>query len=326
MKGLTAQTFMALWFPGGAESDEAPAWFSRAMTTNALTGNAGITWAYVDELQDAKRTIVQEALGGSLSGARVVGPQRWFTGTGEKPGSDLLRSMRARIGRPGMCWIEWSVPPGCDPGDEEGWRWASPDWSGARRDYLAEQLDELPAAEFAANYLLSDEALAAGEVLVDPRVWGSLTVQGMPAPVVAAVEAPRFGSPVVVCAGRDETGRAVVSARRVSDTARAAAVCRAVGVPLVLVGKSLLADPVWSGLVVEKRQGTDAEACADLGRLVAEGVLLHDGSPVLAEEVTGTHMVDGAAGLRPTVSGLAAVKAAVWAAHHARVYEPWFVM
>ena len=62
----------------------------------------------------------------------------------------------------------------------------------------------------------------------------------------------------------------------------------------------------------------------ELRRLVDEGGLVHDGSEVLAGQVTGTHMVDGPGGLRPAASGLAAVKAAVWAAQHARAYEPWF--
>jgi hypothetical protein len=159
---------------------------------------------------------------------------------------------------------------------------------------------------------------------VDPVLWAGLSA-GPAAWSAAAVEAAPFTAPVVALAGRDSDGRAVAHVRRASDLRQAAEWCR--GVPLVLVGKSLLADPVWSGMVVEKRQGTDQEAVVELRRLVAEDGLRHHDSMALSEEVTGTHVTGRAApgGWALDRRYLAAIKAAMWAAQGARAHEPWFV-
>jgi len=188
LPGFTKQVFASSWFPGGVESETESAWLARSMTTNALTGNQGITFAYVDELQDAKDQQVTEALGGSLSGARVVQPQRWFTGTGEKPGSDLLRKFRRGRFAPGTCWVEWSAPEGTDIADEEGWRWASPDWSEERADYLRAQLVEVDPKMYAANFLLSDESLTVLRWLPAGLVSACARAVVSPAATVAAVE------------------------------------------------------------------------------------------------------------------------------------------
>jgi hypothetical protein len=58
---------------------------------------------------------------------------------------------------------------------------------------------------------------------------------------------------------------------------------------------------------------------ADLGRLLDDGLILHDGGPVLAEQVLAVRTVPGVEGMRLVSQGrLDAIKAAVWAADAVR--------
>lgn len=317
--GFSKQTFMGQWFPGGVESEESAAWFARAMTTNALTGNQGITFTYVDELQDAKDQQVTEALGGSLSGSRVVQPQRWFTGTGEKPHSELLRKMRKRIGRPGMCWLEWSAPPGTDAADENGWRWASPDWSPARLEYLREQLVELGPREFAANYLLTDDLTSRVPWLDEGAWWASRVPGVLPGPGgVAAVE-DEPGGPGGFAAYAWVDDRVHVVARRFDRLADAYGWADGVGPSSWLVGYSLRKSAEATARLAEPRSNVDtASALPEFRRMVAEDALRWDGDQ-LADNATVLVVKDN-----DTRSGLqviptegihsAGVRCAAWAA------------
>jgi hypothetical protein len=325
LPGYSKQTFMASWFPGGAESETESAWFARAMTTNALTGNQGITFAYVDELQDAKDQQVTEALGGSLSGARVVQPQRVFTGTGEKPGSELLRKLRRARMRPGMCWLEWSAPPGTPGWDEVGWRWASPDWSDGRAAYLREQLDELGEREFAANFLLSDEAL-----LVD--VWLSASLLAscardvlVVAPLVAAVE---------VAADQVSWSAAVSDGSQVATLVggslpEVVAWLTAFQPPVVLGHQAVCARPELQAVGAELRAvkvHEAAAAAAELGDAVRAGGVVWDHGLAVGEQF-GNVVLGQVDGLRRIVESrsrgdVSVVKAMSWALWFSRQHAP----
>lgn len=321
-KILETQVFMAVWFPGGVLSDTAPVWMSRAMTDGGLTGNRGLTVTFVDELQDAGARQVQEGLGGALSSARVRHRQQWFAGTGEKPGSELLRRMRSLMWAEGTLWAEWSMPPGSDPDDEASWEWASPDWSVGRLEYLRDERRTMPADAFQRNYLLSDDA-APPAGLVPVRVWDGLRADPLPA-VSVGVEAAAGGLPVVVSAGRAGDGRVVLSARQAGSMGEAVGWCRELGVA-PLVGKSLLHDPGWREVGAVPMSGTGSQACSVLLQLVADGVLGHDGSEVLGGQVTSTTAVSGPTGLRVTSGGrVDAIKAGMWAAESARQVQTWY--
>jgi hypothetical protein len=77
------------------------------------------------------------------------------------------------------------------------------------------------------------------------------------------------------------------------------------------VGASLLHDPVWQELGAVKCQGTARDLGGVFRQLVGDGVLFHDGGPLLDRVVR--HWED-----RPGVRS-DAVKAAVWAVKAARL-------
>lgn len=332
LPGLSAQTFMAEWYPDGVEDEHAPAWFARALTTSALTGNQGITAAYVDEMQDASQRLVQEALGGALSGARVVAQQRWFTGTGAKPGSDLLRGMRRRLGGRGMCWIEWSAPPGCDVEDPRVWRWASPDWSDGREAYLRGQLEEVGEETFVSNYLLSDDdsqRQQPGVEFVGAEVWDAL-VGPCPdgAPAAVAVDS-WFGDDLVVAAAWPSVSGVWVRVVAAGSLDEARSVVDSLGGGRLLVGKQHASHVVWLGLVVEPLTLASLPAVLGLASLAVSGEVGHDGGRLLGEQLAAARRaeVDGVNGPRLLPGARSHAVRAAWAACRAAL-EPqqqgWF--
>jgi hypothetical protein len=171
-------------------------WRAKAQTKRAITGTPGVNFVYVDELQDAATEIVQRAIRPTMSGARVTMPQAWFTGTGEKDESELLRHMRAAFegGSPDLLWLEWSAPPGTDPEDPAGWVWASPDWSPARAEFLAGEARTVPARVFRSEYLVSHDALVTRWLPEDATDATVGVVGEVPADAVMALEQNASGS------------------------------------------------------------------------------------------------------------------------------------
>jgi hypothetical protein len=151
-------------------------WRARAQTKGAITGQGGIGMVYIDELQDARREVINRTIRPVLSGSRVVNPQAWFTGTGERDESDVLRDLRKASEADGsdVLWMEWSAPPGCDVFDEDAWRWASPDWSEQRAESLRADARAMPERDFRSEYLVSHEAQIT--VWVDPDIVRSRAV------------------------------------------------------------------------------------------------------------------------------------------------------
>jgi hypothetical protein len=89
----------------------------------------------------------------------------------------------------------------------------------------------------------------------------------------------------------------------------------------VLAGASLCTDPAWkaAGVRTEPQKGTVRAAVEDLGRLLTDGVLAHDGGAELAEQVLALRVSPGVDGPRLRSTAPAdGVKAAVWAALAAR--------
>ena len=306
LPGLDAQIFGAIWHPLGVEDDAGPAWYARAMTRHALTGLPGITTAYVDEVQDAKSGPVQEGLFGTMGGARVRNRQRIASGTGEQPGGGLLRTLKRRIGAPGVFWGQWSAPSGSQAHDQTAWAYGSPTWDADRRAYLLEMATEMQPDAFARNYLLSDDDAAQPWGLVSAVAWaGAVRSAGASQVDAVAVEADRGGQPVVVTASRTADGPCVVAAAQAASFADAAALVAATGCRTILVGQSLLTDQVWRGVSAVPAKGAAADVAGRFAQLVAEGRLTHDGGHVLTAAL--------AAWPQRGLGRAATVKAAVWA-------------
>jgi hypothetical protein len=135
---------------------------------------------------------------------------------------------------------------------------------------------------------------------------------------VAAVEA-WFSDGLAVALAECDGPRVVVSVRLVESAAAAAELV--VGVPRVLVGKSLLRDPAFALLEAQGMSGTARAAVMELRRLADEGALVHDGSGCLSEQVLALRTTPASDGPRLRSSSRAdAVKAAAWAAGEARMF------
>jgi len=239
----------------------------------------------------------------------------------------------------------WAAPPGCDPGDEQVWRAASPHWSQDRRRMIADKYakalageadpqadDPDPMAGFTAQYLniwqLRASAADRGEEVVSAQAWAGLAAQVPPGPPDAAAVESWFGDGVSVALAWRLGERVVVSVSDVADLSEVAGVLASAGFTgVATVGASLLGDPALAGVRARKGQGRTGAAVAELRRLLAEGVLCHDGGEVLTEQVLAARTMPGADGPRLVSSAAAdAVKAAAWAIGDCRRQPPPLVV
>jgi hypothetical protein len=121
-------------------------------------------------------------------------------------------------------------------------------------------------------------------------------------------------------------GRAVVNVATYDDVAGAAEAVNGSGFRRpILAGASIAADPAWRAERVrtEAQKGTVRAAVEDLGRLLTDGVLAHDGGPELTAQVLALRVSPGVDGPRLQSTAPAdGVKAAVWAALAARGKKP----
>ena len=338
---------------------------SRGMGNEAITASDGSRWLVRSQngvygypaglgLCDESWKVPPHVIGEGLQPALMdrMNPQLLLTSTAHTQATQLMRRrIRDALGElvapAATLLLLWGADPltaGDDPLAAAGD--ASPHTDPLRdvlvadawRDALSGVADpefgeQDPVAGFLAQYANVWPALDAkpdvGVALVGRADWDAL---GVPVAAggwaVAGVEAAFGWPPVVVLARRLDDGRALLCARQCADTTDAAGVCRDAGVPLVLVGKSLLRDPApWVGLRVEPRAATVAQGVAEFGRLLRDRGVAHDGGPLLGGQVLAVRTETSPAGVRLVSDGrVDAVKAAVWAAQHARVDEPWFVM
>jgi hypothetical protein len=145
---------------------------------------------FVDELQDARREVINRSLRPVLSSTRVANPQLWFAGTGERDESDMLRLLRDSSLEPDsdVLWLEWSAPPGCATDDRAAWRWASPDWSESREEALASDRRVMEEREFRSEYLVQHDARVSWWVPEHAVAGCGVDAVRVESPAVAAVE------------------------------------------------------------------------------------------------------------------------------------------
>lgn len=300
-------------------------WRARAQTRGAITGQAGVGMVFVDEVQSARQPVIDRTVRPILSGSRVVNPQAWFAGTGERDDSEVLRQLRGAGARGGdTLWLEWSAPPGCATDDEVAWWWASPDWSENRRQALASDLHHMQEVDFRSEYLVQHDAQVT--------LW-------MPRPVVA-----ECGRPVVAPAplvGALEVSSDQVSwSGAVSDGLQVATLVgrslpEVVGwlaghaPPVVLGHQSVCARPELARLGVELRPvkvHEVAAAAAELGDAVRGGLVEFD-HPDEVGSAFARVVIGRVDGLRRIVDSqsrgdVSVVKAMSWAFWWARQNAP----
>jgi hypothetical protein len=295
--------------------------------------------ALADECWDVKPDTISEGLEPML--LERLWAQLHLTSTAHRRARSTMKTRLAQAlsvddGR--TLLLLWGARPQDDPGDVATWRAASPHWSEDRHRILASKYAKALAGEvdpeaddpdpmegFRAQYLNVWPPLNVkyerGEPIVDRVAWEELTVPAPDrAPDAAAIEAHFDAGVSVVLAWRLPDGAALVSCEPVDDLALAGLVVASSGYSgEVIVGASLVDDPALAGLRTTAGKGTPIGAVTDLGRLLAEAQLAHDGSPHLAGQVLAARTVPGAGSTRLASHGrVDAIKATTWAAAAAR--------
>jgi hypothetical protein len=295
----------------------------------AATDGVGVGFALsmlvVDEGWMIARSVV-EAADPALSESES--PQLLLVSTAGDSSSDLFGTYRgqalANLTDPtNTLLVEWSAPRSAAIDDRSAWRQASPVWTPRRESEIADKLGKVDPLELRQQYLnqwidVSPGRAEAGEPAFDATEWAALGGEEPERVIIGAIESwPGAGTSAAI-AGPTDTGQVAVSVAAFDSVGDAAAFLEPFGVE-ALVGKSLTNDPALNGLAC-KGIGSTTRACvADLRRLVDEGLVRHDDSAVLTEQVLAVRTVAGPDGPRVRSSGDAsALKAATWAVSFAR--------
>lgn len=268
-----------------------------------------------------------------------LSPQLLLTSTAHRRATTLMRKRLSAAlaeddGETLLMW--WGAPPDADVSDPATWRAASPHWSPDRAKMVAAKYTAALAGEtdaeagdvgmaaFTSQYLntwnLTARAQTKGDALTTDDAWDALRTH-VPSrtPDAAAIEAWFDAGTSVAFAWRTE-GPTVVRVIDAPDLSAAVTAIKATGYRgAVTVGASLLGDPALKGLRVRKGQGRTTGVVAELGRLLSEDAIGHDGSASLREQVTAVRTTPGTEGPRIVSKGRAdALKAALWALDAAR--------
>jgi hypothetical protein len=327
----------------GKEGVETPAgdrWLVRAQ--RAVYGY-DVCLGFIDEGWDVDPDTVSEGLEPAI--IERSSPQIHLTSTAHRRATSLMRTSLLHAfttDDPTTLLLLWGARPGSDPADPAAWRAASPHWSDDRRRMIATKYEKALAGEddpelddpdpmrgFEAQYLniwRLRERREKGQPVLSEQAWAALATN-VPdrAPDAVAVE-DWYTEGVNVAQAWRVDDRAVVSVATFGDVAAAVAAVAASGFRRpVLAGASLCMDPAWkaAGVRTTPQKGTVRAAVEDLGRLLTDGVLAHDGAAELATQVLALRVSPGVDGPRLHSTAPAdGVKAAVWAALAARGKKP----
>jgi hypothetical protein len=124
---------------------------------HAANESAGVGYScsltFVDEAWKIPRTVVEDALAPTM--AEREQPQLWLVSTAGDSTSDLMHAYRqaALDQAPGVLLLEWSAPPEANPDEEATWRWASPEWSPKRQEFLTRQHANIDPQAWRKEYL-----------------------------------------------------------------------------------------------------------------------------------------------------------------------------
>lgn len=318
------------------ETDTGDRWLARAV--GAVYGY-DVCLGMVDEGWDVEAGVVDEGLEPATMERKS--PQVVLTSTAHRRATVLMpRRIDAALAGMGEDWstllLLWCAGPNDDPGDVEAWRRASPHWSEEREKLIRAKYERAmrgeadpsaedpdPMAGFLAQYLNRWPAQTVrsrdGDEVVTAAEWGALAKPVDGSLVAVAVENWFEGGVSVVAARLVAGGRVHLSGATFGGLPEAAAYVDELRPPAILAGKSLARDHLLSG--AEAMVGSGREAMLALRRMLDDGALVHDGSPVLAQQVLGLRSSTGPDGPRlVSRSRTDAVKAAVWAAQRAREY------
>jgi hypothetical protein len=316
-------------------------WLLRA--TRGVYGYSA-SLALADEAWGIAADVIDDGMAPTML-ARLQ-PQLVLASTAHPQSTSLFLARRAaalgELDSPGSALlIEWSAA--ADPGDESGWRAASPWWSADREDLIRTALaatrsaplpvvgEPDPVESFRAQYLNVWPARSAAQSaatvvpLVDGQVWAGAADLRVPVPagpVVLAVDDWGGAGAAALVAARLGDGRVLVSGQLFESRARAAAwvawqVSAHAGSRL-LVGAQLLRDAAIAALgEVERMGAADTSAGLPMLReLVVAGRLVHDGGRDLTGQVGAARVTASRAGgliLSPRSGRSDLLRCAAWA-------------
>ena len=141
----------------GIELPTGDRWLVHAANDSAGVGYS-VSMLFVDEAWKIKEEVVTASLAPTMA-ERAQG-QMWLVSTAGDSTSDLMIGYRQRAldrleaDDPGsILLLEWSAPAEADPENEETWKFGSPEWSTKRRDFLAQQWNNVEESAFRQQYL-----------------------------------------------------------------------------------------------------------------------------------------------------------------------------
>jgi hypothetical protein len=231
----------------------------------------------------------------------------------------------------------WCAGRDDDIGDPAVWQAASPYWSEQRRKMIASKYRRAQAGEadaevddpdpiegFRAQYLnvwppASRKRVAPGRPLVTAFEWSAVHVSSRASstPACVAIES-YFHEGVAAALAWVVDGRAQVDVAAFADVPQAVAWAQTRMPGVVVVGKSLLAAPVFRTIAVEAVGMTARAAVEEFRRMLDADSLRVGDAAVLDEQVGLLRTLPGNDG--PRVVSKArndAIKATVWAAQRA---------
>lgn len=181
----------------------------------ALGVGYSTTMGIVDEAWSVSRSVIDESLLPSMSA--VKDPQLVLLSTAGDGGSDLLVSYRDQAlrdlttGTGDTLLLEWSAPNESPVDDPQTWKWASPFWSDRREEFLRSQVESIPEASFASQYL--NIWTRNRQSWIPSAVWEAATVDALPTrhPEVIAVEVAVDGSRFAAVGGWRDGDQVIVS-------------------------------------------------------------------------------------------------------------------
>jgi hypothetical protein len=329
----------------GKEAVATPAmdrWLLRAVS--AVYGY-DVTLGLVDEAWDVEPGVVDEGI--EPATMERVQPQVILTSTAHRKATSLMRrKIAAALSGMGedfeVLLLLWGAGQHDDIGDPAVWRASSPHWSPDRERLIRSKYERAmrgeadpeaddpdPIEGFRAQYLnvwpRATVRLPGTEVVSSDDWTTRGSYEPGDGPRVIAVES-WFGEGVTLAVGEaltgGKSGRAGVTVEEFATSAEAAARATQLMVELpvyaYLVGKSLTRDPAFEG--AEPVQGRARQTVEDLDNLMKDDAIVHDGSELLAGQVTELRTKTGGGDSLQVVSKgrIDAVKAAVWAALRAR--------
>lgn len=287
---------------------------------------------FVDEAWAIPIRIVSEDLAPTM--AERASAQLYLVSTAGDSDSELMASYRQRAierlgtGDPGrMLLLEWSAPPEADPEELDTWRWASPEWTEHREEFLRDQFGQISRDQFATQYL--NQWVHRIDGWLTDRAWQDTLDPDRPMPTdrpwLMAVESAFDGSGhAIATACEDDDGRIVTRLHMVRTIAEVDTHVRALrqgGQPVELYVTPTYVDRIRehvTGIVSSSNIVPATQAILDA---FERNVIAHDGAPILQDHLYRAKLLrlQGqwklvAGKIGDSVHGARAVMFAVWMA------------